>query len=213
MRLNAAIRAMTATALVLLVPAVAQARSVYLNDVKVDGVTGLKNLKLEKVNVRIDDKGDIYIDAPGYSIKVVDPAGAPAQVNAADSASASAEGEAKISRRYFLVTEQNAPGMTEFDIDVYVNAKWIRRLRNDEPQIYVEITKHLAPGSNTVLLAARKTSKGARKSFSPEHAFRVIVGEGNIGGDHVMIDRPVVDFKATAADAEDVSKEFSFRTR
>ncbi|MGA9524737.1 MAG: hypothetical protein WBV82_24980 [Myxococcaceae bacterium] len=201
-------RALTAVGVVLLAPLAAQARSVYLNDVKVDDAQGLRNLKLEKVTVRIDDKGDIFIDAPGYSIKVVDPSGAPAAAQAA----ASAEGEAKLTRRYFLVTEQNAPGMTGFDIDVYVNAKWVRTLRNDEPQIYTEVTRHLVPGKNTVLLAARK-SKDPRKSLSAEHAFRVILGEGNIGGDHVMIDRPVVDFKATAANSADVTKEFSFTTR
>jgi hypothetical protein len=206
MRLNTTFRALVAVATVLLTPLVAEARSVYLNDVKIDEAQGLKNLNLEKVNVRIDGKGDIFIDAPGYSIKVVDPSGAPAQ------AASATGGEAKLTRRYFLVTEQNAPGMTGFDIDVYVNAKWVRRLRNDEPQIYTEVTRHLVPGKNTVLLAARK-SKGDRKSFSPEHAFRVILGEGNIGGDHVMIDRPVVDFKATAADAQDVTREFSFTTR
>ena len=121
--------------------------------------------------------------------------------------------DAKLTRRYFLITEQTAPGMTEFDIDVYVNSKWIRKLGNEDGQIYTEITRYLVPGKNTVLLNARKLSNGSRKSYSPEHLFRVIIGEGNVGGNHVMIDRTVVDFKRTAADQENVSKEFSFVTR
>lgn len=197
--------------LVALLPAVAVARSVYLNDIKIDNVSGLRNLKLDKVNVRIDEKGDVFIDAPGYKIQVVDPGtkGAAALRPGAD---AEESGEAKLTRKYFLVTEQTAPGMTDYDIDVYVNAKWIRKLRNSEEQIYTDITSHLVPGKNTVLLAAQKKD-GSRVSRSPQHVFRVIIGEGNVGGDHVMIDRPVVDFKRTAADAENVSKEFTFVTR
>lgn len=206
MRWTTTIQALMAASVVLLAPLAAEARSVYLNEVKIDGAKGVRNLTLKKVTVRIDDNGDVFIDAPGYSIKVVDPSGAPA------AAEAPVDGEAKLTRRYFLVTEQNAPGMTGFDIDVYVNAKWIRTLRNGEPQIYTDVTKHLVPGKNAVLFAARK-SKDARKSLSPQHAFRVILGEGNVGGDHVMIDRPVVEFKATAADSADVTKEFSFTTR
>lgn len=194
--------------LIVLVPVAAMARSVYLNKVKIDNVSGLRNLKLDKVNVRFDDKGDLYIDAPGYKIQVVDGGGS----QAGGAAQPEEGGEAKLTRKYFLVTEQTAPGMTDYDIDVYVNAQWIRKLRNGEDQIYADITRNLAPGKNTVLLVARKR-EGARSSVSPNHVFRVIVGEGNVGGDHVMIDRPVVDFKATAADSTDISKEFTFTTR
>jgi hypothetical protein len=199
-------RALCAATLMLLVPLAAAARSVYLNEVKIDEVEGLKNLKIEKASVRIDDQGDVHIDAPGYAVKVVDPgsrAGGQAE-----------EGEAKLTRHYFLVTEQTAPGLTDFDIDVYVNAKWVRKLRNDEPQVYTELTRYLSPGKNSVLLSAKKKAPdGVHRSLSADHVFRVVIGEGNIGGDHVMIDRPVVDFKASAADAADISKEFSFTTR
>ena len=195
-------------------PMGAFARSVYLNNVKIDNVQ-LRNLKFEKVTVRLDDKGDLYVDAPGYQIKVVDPG---SQGGSATASSASSEGdeqgEAKLTRKYFLVTEQTAPGMTDYDIDVYVNAKWIRKLRNNEDQIYTDITRYLTPGKNTVLLAAHKQpAQGSRNSLSPQHVFRVIIGEGNVGGDNVMIDRPVVDFRKTAADQDDASKEFTFTTR
>lgn len=200
----------TCAAVLLLLPAVASARSVYLNGVKIDNVE-LRNMKFDKVNVRLDEKGDVHIDAPGYKIQVVDPGSG--QARAAGAPAEDSSGEAKLTKRYFLVTEQTAPGMTDFDIDVYVNAKWIRKLKNNEEQIYTDITKHLVPGKNTVLMAARKITNGTRNSYSPQHVFRVIVGEGNVGGDHVMIDRPVIDFKRTAADQEDVSKEFTFVTR
>ena len=198
----------------LFTPAVLAAKAVYLNNVRIDNVDGLRNMKLEKATVRIDEKGDIFIDAPGYQIKIVEgQAGGGTGGSVTSTAESESDVEAKLTRRYFLITEQTAPGMTEFDIDIYVNSKWIRKLRNAEEQIYWEITKYLVPGKNTVLLNARKVTDGKRRSMSPEHVFRVIIGEGNVGGAHVMIDRPLIDFKRTAADEENVSKEFSFVTR
>lgn len=199
----------------LLVPVAASAKAVYLNDVRIDDVQGIRNLKLEKATVRIDDKGDIFIDAPGYQIKIVDQGagGSGGQTSSTTLITDENVADAKLTRRYFLVTEQSAPGLTDYDIDVYVNSKWVRKLKSSDEQTYWEITRHLTPGRNVILLNARKVGNGARKSYSPDHVFRVIIGEGNVGGNHVMIDRTVVDFKRTAADQENVSKEFSFVTR
>lgn len=197
--------------LALLAPASAwaQLKNVYLNGVRINDVSGLRDLELQRVTVRFDDKGDLHIDAPGYKIDLVDPQ-ATEKAAARDEAVA---GQPRLTRKYFLVTEQTAPGMTDYEIDVFVNAKWIRKLKNNEEQIYADITRHLQPGKNTVTFNARKREGKGRRSQSPEHVFRVIVGEGNVGGDHVLIDRPVVDFKRTAADTDDVSQDFTFTTR
>jgi hypothetical protein len=64
-----------------------------------------------------------------------------------------------------------------------------------------------------VLLTARKVVAGERKSYSPQHYFKVIIGEGNVGGDNVMIDNPIIRFQRTAADTKDVSEEFTLTTR
>ena len=65
---------------------------------------------------------------------------------------------ATLTRRYWLVTEQSVPGMTDYDIDVYVNAKWIRKLRSADEQLVTEVTKQLVPGKNSVVLVARKAA-------------------------------------------------------
>ncbi|HZH15005.1 MAG TPA: hypothetical protein VE057_11680 [Archangium sp.] len=226
----------------LLLPLSALAGSVFLNGVRIDGVT---NQKFEKVaSVRIDDQGNVYIDAPAYAVKLVNapPAPAPAPAVAAPApapvptpapapvapaapapapvvaAPAPAPvpvdpAPARITRRYWLVTEQSAVGMSEYDIDLYVNSRWVRKLRNGEDQVISEITRELQPGKNTVLMIAHKVAGGSRRSESPQHVFKVIIGEGNEGGGNVMIDNPLIRFQRTAAETEDLSEEFTLTTR
>jgi hypothetical protein len=222
-----------------LAPASALAATVYLNGVRLDGVT---NQKFEKATVRIDEFGNVLIEAPGYAARVMSappapaapaatpqpgPAATPAPATApaapaqppqaaapaAPAAPAAEEVPDRITRRYWLVTEQNVPGMTEYEIDVYVNSKWIRKLRNNEEQVVLEVTRHLQPGKNTVLFTAHKTAVDSRRSLSASHVFKVIIGEGNVGGDNVMIDNKLVQFQRTAADTQDVSEEFTLTTR
>jgi hypothetical protein len=218
------------TLAVVMAPATALAGSVYLNGVRIDGVT---NQRFEKATVRIDEKGDVHITAPGYAVRVETapaplaapvapppapavPAPAPAAAAATPAAPAPAaapEAPPSLTRRYWLVTEQAVPGMSEYDIDLYINSKWIRKLRNSEEQIITEITRHLQPGKNTVLLSPHKVVAGDRKSYSPRYYFKVIIGEGNVGGDNVMIDNPIIKFQRTAADTTDESEEFTLTTR
>ncbi len=219
--------------LALMAPATALAAGVYLNGVRIDGVT---NQKFEKATVRIDEKGDVYIEAVGYAVRVVTPPPAAAPTPAAPAAAAPApavpapaapgpppppaaaptpapEGPPPRTPPDRRVTEQSVPGMAEYEFDLYINSQWIRKLRNNEEQIIAEITRHLQPGKNRVLLAARKVVAGERKSYSPQHYFKVIIGEGNEGGGTVMIDNPIIRFQRTAADTQDVSEEFSLTTR
>jgi hypothetical protein len=192
----------------LMVPATALAASVYLNGVRIDGVT---NQKFEKATVRIDEKGDVHISAPGYAVRVETPPAAAAP--ATPPPAPAPEAPPTLTRRYWLVTEQSVPGMAEYDIDLYINSKWIRKLRNNEEQIITEVTRYLQPGKNTVLFSAHKVVVGSPKSYSPQHYFKVIIGEGNVGGANVMIDNPIVRFQRTAADTKDVSEEFTLTTR
>ncbi len=182
----------------------APAAEVYINGVNVDG---LANQSFEKVNVKLDEKGNVRIDAPGYSVKrvTVAPPADPAPV----------ANEGIISKKYYLVTEQSPQGATEYDIDFFLNGKFVRTMHSADDQLISELTSTLRPGRNQVLLQAKKhlATPQEPRSTSKTAVFRVIIGEGKSSTDQVVIDRPVITFTRTAADQNDVTQEFTLTTR
>lgn len=177
------------------------AAEVYVNGVSVDGLT---NQTFEKVTVRLDEKGNVQIDAPGYSVKKVTLSGEKAL-----------KPESTISQKYFLVTEQNPIGMTEYEIDLFLNGTYLRTVRSGDEQLVTEVTKQLRFGKNQLIAQAKKrlADPGTPKSTSRSHVFRVIIGEGKTSHDQIIIDKQLVTFVRTAADTNDVTEEFSFSTR
>lgn len=181
----------------------ALAVEVYVNGVNVEGLT---NHTFEKVTVRLDEKGNVQIDAPGYSVKKV-------TLSGGDPKPARTEGV--ITQKYFLVTEQSPPGMTEYEMDLFLNGKFLRTLKSGDEQLITDITRSLKPGQNEVIVQAKKhyADPSAPKSMSRSHVFRVIIGEGNTTQDQVTIEKQLMTFTRTAADTNDVTQEFSFTTR
>lgn len=180
----------------------ASAAEVYVNGTNVDG---LANQQFDKVNVRLDDKGNVHIDAPGYSVKRV--------TVAPNSETTNQEGI--ISKKYFLVTEQSPVGATEYDIDFFLNGKFVRTMHSGDDQLISELTKTLRPGKNQVLLQAKKklANPDSPKSTAKTSVFRVILGEGKSNVDQVVIEKPIITFTRTAADQNDVTQEFTLTTR
>jgi hypothetical protein len=120
---------------------------------------------------------------------------------------------AHLTRRYFLATEQTQPDGTQYDVAIFINAQWIRELRSGEPQVVMEITKYLRPGPNKVVLAAQKRIVGERHHHDPGVILKIVMGAGNVGGGHVMIDEPLVEMVRTAAEIEDKTEEFVLEAR
>ncbi len=196
------------------------APSVSLNGINIDGAT---SQRFENCTVTIDAQGNINIEAKGYVVRRVGtvngkgPSLPAVPIESSPPAAAppgpvAAAEPAKLTRRYFLATEQTRQDGTQYDIEVFVNAQWIRQLKSNEPQVVLEVSKYLRPGPNKVVLAARK-APGERVSTSRDVTFQVIVGEGNMGGDHVMIDNPLVRMKRTAAETENITEEFTLVAR
>jgi len=177
--------------------------AVFLNGVNVDG---LRSQAFEKCrSVKIDDRGDLHLDCPGYQVEA---AAVPAPPVATSGIAPTA-----VTKHYWLVTEQSEGGAAQYDVDIFVNSKWIRKVKSSEEQIVLEITKYLSPGPNKVLFAATKRLEAGRKSKSPAAYMKVIVGEGESGGNNVMIDNPLIECRRTAAEMENLNEEFTIQGR
>ena len=120
----------------------------------------------------------------------------------------------RLTRRYFLATEQSQPDATQYDVEVFINASWIRVIKSSDPQVVTEVTRYLRPGANKVTLSCTKKPAGGEKRAGPAAAtLKVVVGAGNVGGDHVMIDDPLAVMTRTAAEVDDKVEEFVFEAR
>jgi hypothetical protein len=208
--------------------------AVTLNGVNINGVA---NQKFENVNVIIDAQGNLEIQAKGYAVRTSVPAApatpspgaAPSPAAALPAsrppaagpsagtgmvANASSAQPARLTRRYFLATEQSQPDGTQYDVEVFINASWIRVVKSADPQVVTEVTRYLRPGTNKVTLSCVKKLQGVdRRNVGADVTLKVVVGAGNVGGDHVMIDDPLAVMTRTAAEVDDKVEEFVFEAR
>ncbi len=223
-------------------PAAARA-AVYVNGVDVSGAA--LSQKFEHCTVTFDGKGNVLIDAPGYSIQSVTETAVPAQVARAAVPAvptpapapapppvapppplpvpvvvstappppaplpAAASSPAVLTRKYFVDAKQSLPGMAQYDIDLFIDGKWVRKFRSDDGEIVTEVTSYLHPGPNQVLFVAKKDIVGARKSFSPAASYTILLGAGEASGDMVVIDAPLLTFKRSADEMDDASQSFT----
>ena len=188
----------------LLLPSAAFATSVFLNGVNIDGVT---NQVFKKCKVRIDKDGNVHITARGYRVKG---GGSDVQQrSAAASAKSDAKSKKQLEKSYWLVTEKAAPGMSQYHIDLYVNGKWVRKFLDQESQVVMKLNKHLRPGTNKLTFVAKKSIDDERRSRSPQHYFRIVVGRGESGGRNVMITKKYVDYKRTALETKNFRDDFT----
>jgi hypothetical protein len=188
--------------------------AVFLNGVNIEGV---RSQTFEKCRtVRLDEKGDVHLDCPGYQVETPAAPAAPAARAPAPPAvpvAAAAVAPLQLSKHYFLVTEQGAGGDPRYDVDVFINSKWVRKLKNGEDQIVMDISKLLQPGPNKLLFAATKRAAPGLSAPQPTAYLKIIVGEGEQGGGNVLIDNPLVECKRTAAEVDNINEEFTVQAR
>jgi hypothetical protein len=185
------------------------AASVFLNGVNIDGVV---NQTFENCTVKIDDKGNVLIIAKGYEVRTntapvtptvtsssITPKPSPPPI-AATRPTSSLE---QVTKQYFLVSETSTPALAQYDVDVFINHVWIKRIVAAETQLVLDVSKHLRKGNNTVHFTAKKNLSEGRKSEAAEHSLTLHLGEGSVTGNQVVIDRPLVHYVRTAAELED----------
>ncbi len=202
------------------------ARDVYLNGVKLDANVTIKPQTFSGCDVRFDDKGDIYVTAKGYNVTATPapptqtapppppppppPAPPPAPVPAARPKEAVVD---LAKKGVWLVSKQTQRGVVQYDVDVFVNGAFVKKVKSVEDPVVMDISRWIKPGDNRVRLVAQKNVPDKRMSMSPTDTLEVIIGEGILGGSTVNIDRVIVDFTRNASETGQITEEYSVAAR
>jgi hypothetical protein len=169
----------------------AEARSLYINGSRVDGLT---NVKLNDCDVTIDAAGDIWITAKGYRVETVTPTAAPpATPPQATPRALPPTGP----RRYYVAAATH--GDAQFDIDLYINGQLVKRFASGATPPPVEITRWLHAGDNALRFRAVKR-EGPRTSVSPDDYLELILGEGTQKNGQLELEK-FHSYRRTAAEA------------
>lgn len=187
--------------IVCLATSTAAQAAVFLNGVSIDGVV---NQTFENCTVKIDEKGNVLITAKGYEVQSSAPK--------APTAPAAPVVE-PVTKQYFLVTDTSDPAVAQFDVDVFINSVWVKRINANDDQVILDVSKHLHKGKNVVHFTATKNLKEGRKSASPEHYLKVHIGEGSVSGNNVMIDNPIIEYTRTGAEMGTFSDDLPLNGR
>jgi hypothetical protein len=163
--------------------------SIFLNGVNIDGVV---SQSFENCTVKIDEKGNILITAKGYEVQ--------AQGKTSTPPAPATPAFEPVTKQYYLVTDVSTPALAQYDVDVFVNQVWVKRVNATDAQVILEISKHLHKGKNSVHFTATKNLKEGRKSVAPAHYMKIHVGEGSVSGNNVMLDNPLIEYTRTAAE-------------
>lgn len=186
------------------------ARDVYLNGVKLDASVVITSQTFPSCEVQIDAKGDVYITAKGFKIETKPAAGAaaPAPAPAAPPPAAQA-----VSQRYWLISKQPRKGLAQYDVDVYLNGKFVKRVRAQDDPVILDVTRAVRAGANDVKLVATKNMGDKRLSASPTDTLEIVLGEGTVGGGTVAITRTVVTYVRNAQETKSFSDDAHFDAR
>lgn len=142
------------------------------------------------VDVTVDGRGQLRLASRRASVECPDANPAPPPV-----------------KRYWLVTHRS-PGMgAGYDIDVFVNDKWARKLLDVEQAIVLELTDFLHAGSNKIRFVARKID--SMPAGDKKHYFRVLVGSGEDGEEQLVIRKKLLDYGRNASETEMFKDNFS----
>lgn len=181
----------------------AMAGNLYVNNVLVDP-RSIANVTFEKVTVKVDPQGNIWVDAPGYRIEVQNPVPTPGPT--IGTAPAPQPGgppgyvSAVVPARWWLVTED--AGTTGHTIQVFVNGALAYTFQSGQAQTIVDIGKWLVVGPNKVKLVSN--------SMSPTGgSFYVYMGTGSNQSGTVVLDNPIVQFGISAARSGPYEREFT----
>ena len=193
--------AAVAACLLVALPAQAKAPTVFVNNVRVDG---LRNQHFLGADVRFDENGDIRITAKGYRVTPVevDEYGQPpSEVVMVPVAPPQA-----VPGRFYISPSFHGP--SGWEVDVTINGVLVRRFRPREGEGVVEITRYLRPGPNQFRFSARRD--GARLSDSPSDYLELVIGDGEPAAGQIKLNR-VITYRRHAGEVGAFASEATLR--
>jgi hypothetical protein len=205
----------------------AMAVEIFFNGVK---VTGLRNQSFQGCKVDFDANGNVLITAQGYAVQKMETAPAPPPVAPPvrytpvpppvappptpppqPKPKAPAMPTASYKSQFFLIALPTKVGYTQYDIDVFFNGKWVRKVRNSDNQVRMDVSKIISRGKNVIQYAATKNYSGKeRLSESGDDNIRVIIGTGTAGGGTMNITEILADYQVGADKTNNFNTEKSF---
>ncbi len=188
------------------------ARDVYLNGVKLDSSVLIQSQTFPACEVQFDDKGDVHITAKGFKIDVKPAAGAtPAPTSPAPAAPAAPV--QALSKRYWLISKQPHKGLAQYEVDVYLNGKFVKKVRAQDDPVILDVTRSVRPGPNEVKLVATKAMGDKRLSSSAADTLEIVLGEGQAAGGTVSITKTLVSYTRSAQETKNFSDDARFEGR
>jgi hypothetical protein len=175
----------------------AQAKKVFINGLDMSNVY-LVNQLFKNCTVRVDSKGNFHIKVPGIELK------ASGKVNRNPTRKArKPDNTARNARDYYIVSFTNRPGATQYNIEVYINGKFVRRIRSKARQVTMKVTKYLKKGKNEVMFVCRKKyGEKGRISRSAQDYLRVVLGRGVESKNRLVLKTSEAEVKRTAAESK-----------
>jgi hypothetical protein len=191
------------------------AGALYINGVRADAV---RNMELKDVNIRVDGDGNVWIDAPRYSVEVLQPGAQPSAPQApapqapapqapmvaptpvtapvaAPPAPAAVSGAEVAAGTWWLVTEDNqSAGHT---IDVYISGVLVKTIKSGDEPVLMDISRYVRRGQNEVLISARA---GAALGGG---LLKVYLGQGSNDAGTLNLASPQITFTRRSSDSLD----------
>lgn len=186
----------TLSALMIMAPKDVQARDIFVNGLNLKNVD-LTNQLFTGCTVKIDAKGNVHIKVPGIELKAKDDAssGSGKKKQAVEDESA---------KEFYLVSFTNRPGATQYDVEVFINGKFVRRIRSTKKQVTMKVSNLLKKGKNEIIFVCKKNiGKGGRVSESPMDYMRVVLGKGFETKGRLVIKTSLAEVKRTAKETKE----------
>jgi len=176
------------------------AASVYVNGVQ---AYGLVDYEFERVNVRIDKNGNVWIDAPQYDVNVSERSTTRSPTGLNSYNSSGGQQKANIpTGRWWLVTED--AGSKNHSVSVIVNGYLVHQVRSGDAQVIKDLAPYLRDGSNSVVF-------NVGSSGSTGGPLSIYISTGSNRSGTVVLDQPQIIYVRTQDDrANGPSKTFQF---